>query len=497
MKKIDTARKKIVLSATMVIFATLSSTATSSIALAGASCENSFVNSQDASGNTPSRSARLRSAMMGLMTGKSSPSQSVREIPSSLTLKEFISKASSSTPELDNGHFSGNGSPAINGFWQSNLANLYQALGKDQRYLVSLIRLNGTPVTENRVGNYRGGSVLETDAPIKIASMVLKLNNAEFNPDLSTYEIAQRLNLNRSYIRVQDGMLMVEEQSGSTSGMGIVNPGVHQPGLLDIKQGKVPGMSAIEISYDNSLDSGSVWGGRYSSTTISAVVAMDAAKYAEARANLGPQLAERGLQTLSSNRITDTDLQNWLGLVTERTLQSQPWSDALRSAEPVSALNLRIYSGQPVEFKNSLVQFLFARGVLNFKPTELYEYAGLPGYPQYYLDGANPMNIKNRGPVVDSVKYFRNDRPYMRTGANPQSLEIFGHLRATHNQAMAANEASAAQVEAYVRATVPQLFANQQNVAEFSNIQFTSEGQFTATVTVRPRPSFIRRLIGQ
>lgn len=285
---------------------------------------------------------------------------------------------------------------------------------------------------------------------------------------------------------------MVEEHSSSTSGAGIYNPGVSQPGLTDIRGGKVPGYSVATLSHDNALSQGSVWGGRYSETTVSAVVPMDAAKFTAARDSLGNQLVEVNLQVLATSRISDPSLNQWLDQVSKYTLKSMPWYKATTVGSPFETTVLKVYESQPSEFKIALTRFLFARRVLNLKPTVTYEHKSSSD-PRFHLDGSIEGNIGERGKAVDTVSNFRVDTPFIRPGKIKNSLEVFGHLRASENPP---SEMNADAVKAYIRKNIPEIFQRNE-VVEITDIVVTVEGQFSANVTAKPKPGLIRRLLGR
>lgn len=477
-------------------FTLISTTAVDSWAMGTASCEGSFVEQ--------TQTSRLRQTMQnfglfGRGNGRAGKSQdqNVQVQPAIATMAQFGNALKADTSALKSANYRTNENPALESFFNGNLLNLYQMIGRDHRELIDLIRLSGTPVTEKWVAGYRGESILQSDAPQKTVATVLRLNNSEFSPDVSASEIARNLNLNPQYVTLRDGLLMVEERSASTSGAGIHDPGVHHAGLTEIRNGNVPGFSVAPLSYDNALSQGSVWGGRYSSTTITAVVPMDAAKFTAAKNNLGNQLVEHNLKVLATNRISDSSLNQWLDQVSKYTLDSMPWYQATTSGSAVENLVLKAYQATPKEFKSALVRHLYTRRVLNFKPTETFQHKDTSD-PRFYLDGAIAENISQRGKAVDTVSHFPKDQPFLRTGLEGNTLEVFGHLRATdlqstNNQAPAMTSDA---VQAYIRKNVPEIF-RQTNPVEITEIVVTNEGQFSAKVVFKAKPSLLRRMLGR
>jgi len=462
----------------------------------GPACEGSFVEQ--------TQTSRLRQTMQnfglfGRGNGRAGKSQdqNAQVQPAIATMEQFGNALKTDTSALKSANYRTNENPAIESFFNGNLLNLYQMIGRDHRQLIDLIRLSGTPVTEKWVAGYRGESILQSDAPQKTVATVLRLNNSEFSPDVSPSEIARNLNLNPQYVTLRDGLLMVEERSGSTSGMGIHDPGIRQPGLTEISDGKVPGFSVAPLSYDNALSQGSVWGGRYSNTTITAVVPMDAAKFTAAKNNLGNQLVELNLQVLASARISNSDLNKWLDQVSKYTLESMPWYQATTTGNAVENLMLKAYQARPSEFKSALVRHLYTRRILNFKPTETFQHKSSSD-ERFYLDGSIAENISQRGKPVDTVSHFPKDQPFLRTGLEGNTLEVFGHLRATdlqptNSQAPAMTTDA---VHAYIRKNVPEIF-KQTHPAEITEIVVTGEGQFSAKVIVKAKPSLLRRMLGR
>jgi hypothetical protein len=455
------------------------------------SCEGSFVEQTQ---SEQTRADRMRQTMRNLwhMRATRSRDQVLPVTPAIATLAQFKSALATDTSALRNANYRAGENPSIESFLKDNLLSLYQMIGRDGRELISLIRISGTPVTENRIADYRGETILQTDAPEKIVATVLRLNNAEFSPETSVSEIAHNLNLNPRYTTIKDGILMVEERSGSTSGMGAHDPGVHQPGLWPIKEGKVAGFSVAPLSHDNHLSQGSVWGGRYSTTTVSAIVPMDAARYAAARNNLGNQLVEINLQVLAATRITDPNLNQWLDSVSKFSLESMPWYKATTSGSTVENLVMKGYERQPAEFKTALVRHLYTRRILNLKPVELFQHKSSSN-EKFYLDGSIAENISQRGKPVDTVSRFPKDLPFIRSGIGNNTLEVFGHLRATDRPAA---EMNAEAVQAYIRKNVPEVFQRNAEVV-ITDIVITNEGQFSANVMVKAPVSLLRRLLGR
>lgn len=449
-------------------------------------CEGSFV--------TQTRTSRLRETMQNFWPGRATRSrdQVVPVTPAIATIEQFKSALATDTTPLKTAIRNAGENPALESFLSGNLLNLYQMMGRDGKELLDLIRLSGTPVTEKLVAGYRGESILQSDAPEKTVATVVRLNNATFNPETSVSEIARELNLNPQYVTLRDGLLMVEERSGSTSGMGIHDPGVYHPGLTEIRAGKIPGFSVAPLIHDNYLSQGSVWGGRYSETTISAVVPMDAAKFHAARSNLGTQLVELNLQVLAAGRITDPSLNRWLDQVSKYTLQSVPWYKATTSGNAVENLALRTYSGQSAELRSAIARHLYIRRVLNFKPTETFEHKSTSD-ARFHLDGSIAENISQRGKLVNTVSHFPKDMPFVRTGLGNNTFEIFGHLRASESPA---TEMTADNVQAYIRKNVPELFRG-NNQVEIKDVVVTSEGQFSANVVVKLPTSLLRRFLGR
>jgi hypothetical protein len=81
-------------------------------------------------------------------------------------------------------------------------------------------------------------------------------------------DAASRLNLNPQGLTIRGNRLFVVERSRSTSGAGISDPGLRQPGIHDILAGKVPGFCAIQTGLDDYLArTNSGLGGRYPVTT--------------------------------------------------------------------------------------------------------------------------------------------------------------------------------------------------------------------------------------
>jgi hypothetical protein len=473
-------------------FTMISTTAVDSWALGpGSSCEGSFVEQ--------TQTSRLRQTMQnfGLFArgngraGKSQD-QNVPQRPAIATIEQFKTALQADTSALKSANYRVNENPAMESFFNAHLLSLYQMIGRDGRELIDLIRLSGTPISEKWVAGYRGESIFQTDAPQKIVATVLRLNNSSFNPETSTAEIAHSLNLNAQYIALRDGLLMVEERSASTSGMGIHDPGVHHAGLSQIRDGKVPGFSVAPLSYDNALSQGSVWGGRYSSTTITAVVPMDAAKFSAAKNNLGNQLVELNLQALASNRISDSNLNQWLDQVSKYTLKSMPWYQATTSGSAVESIVLKAYQANPTEFKSALVRHLYTRRILNLQPTETFQHKSSSD-PRFYLDGATAENISQRGKPVDTVAHFPKDLPFVRSGLERNTLEVFGHLHASDTPSL---EMNAEAVQAFIRKNVPEIL-RQSNQADITDIVVTGEGQFSAKVVFKAKPSMLRRLIGR
>ncbi len=454
-------------------------------------CESSFVEQAQ---SEQTRTDRMRQTIRNFwpMRASRSRDQVLPVTPAIATFAQFKSALATDTSALRNANYRAGENPAVESFFKGNLLSLYQMIGRDGRELIKLIRMSGTPVSENWVAGYRGESILQTDAPEKIVATVLRLNNAEFGPETSVSEVARNLNLNPQYVTVRNGILMVEERSGSTSGMGIHDPGVHQPGLWPIKDGKVPGFSVAPLSHDNYLSQGSAWGGRYSETTVSAIVPMDAAKFAAAKNNLGTQLVELNLQVLAANRITDPNLNQWLDQVSKYILQSMPWYKATTGGNAVENLVLKAYEAQPAEFKIALIRHLYTRRILNFKPSELYQHKDTSS-ERFYLDGSIAENVSQRGKLVDTASRFPKDLPFIRSGTATNTFEVFGHLRASK---LRLTNMTPGAVGAYIRMNFPEIFEGHAKV-EITDIVVTGEGQFSATVVVKAQPSLLRRLLGR
>jgi hypothetical protein len=211
-----------------------------------------------------------------------------------------------------------------------------------------------------------------------------------------------------------------------------------------------------------------------------------------ARQNLGNQLVELNLQTLAAIRISDPKLNQWLDQVSKYLLQSMPWHKATTSGNAVDNIVLTAYQAQPAEFKTALIRHLYSRRILNLKPSETFQHKDTAN-ELFYLDGSIAENVSQRGKLVDTSARFPKDLPFIRTGTAPNTLEVFGHLRATDSPAADTN---ADAVQAYIRKNVPEIFRRKGEVA-ITDVVVTSEGQFSATVVIKAPPSLLRRLLGR
>jgi hypothetical protein len=105
----------------------------------------------------------------------------------------------------------------------------------------------------------------------------LKTQTGKKLPFANSAEAARALNLNPQGVTMRDDRLYVQWRSSSTSGGGIQDPGLSQPGIEDLIAGRIPGYIAIRTGRDDYLArTNTGLGGRYSISESYLVVAGNA-----------------------------------------------------------------------------------------------------------------------------------------------------------------------------------------------------------------------------
>jgi hypothetical protein len=301
-------------------------------------------------------------------------------------------------------------------------------------------------------------------------------------PEEKIPELITQLKLNRQGVSHSNGLIIITDVTGSTSGLGVVDKGIYHPGLMDIVTGKVPGFTAVRMTYSDPFGSGSVWGGRYSTTTEYALFPIDAKAFERAKANFPKALMAQADGYFRSDSISDYKLNAWLELLgsTPTTREISYYLNARDDKNP-NAFDVVSWIGKngQKKFNHQLRQFLFSKGILNFRPTTVH-YEESPysyGDPSKIQIIHDPAGFTSKTKILYTKDFFPVDQVYYRSARTGKGVEVFGHLEAT-TQALNTHDFEA------VRSYLHRILGDSTGSKfEVSQVVLADEGQFTAVVT--------------
>ena len=189
---------------------------------------------------------------------------------------------------------------------------------------------------------------------------------------------------------------------------------------------------AIEIGKDDFLDQGSKWGGHYSITTEYAIIAADQGAYFATFAKLPEILLNQGLKALKTSNVADRALYFWVDLV-----RSVPFDlhVSWQIKKNLNTYKIEEYKDEEDELRLLIRQFLFEKGIVKFKPIALHV-----NYRNESEIVTDPAKFTAETRIMETAKYFRNDRPYYRHAQTGEGIEVFGHLEASANPIKEHNE---------------------------------------------------------